>query len=103
MEKRERNQRRGVEQSGRDQRIFASSIRSALGGQRPRPANRRNNEQAREVQPSYQSIDEALNELSQALEQPSICLDEFGRSFSLKKNFPLSVYKRITVFGDRKT
>lgn len=98
-EKHERNQRRGVEQSGRDQRIFSSSLRSALGGQRPRPSNRRNNEQTREIQPSYQSIDEALKELGRALEQPSTSLDEFGEFFCVDKNFVrYQFYEGITVF-----
>lgn len=80
-EKRQRNQRRNLDVSGRDQRIFSSSLRSVLGGQKPR--NRRGNEAPREVKPSlYQSIDEALKELDKALEQPSTSLQEFG-SFKL--------------------
>ncbi|KAI6189970.1 hypothetical protein M3Y97_00066000 [Aphelenchoides bicaudatus] len=76
-ERRERNQRKNLEQSGRDQRIFSSTIRSAFGGQRPRGSNRRNNEAPREIEPKYQSIDEALQDLNKALTQPHISLEEF--------------------------
>lgn len=62
-ERRERNQQRRPPSSGQNQRLFSSSIRSALGGQKPRNNGRRNNEAQREIRPSYQSIDEALKEV----------------------------------------
>jgi hypothetical protein len=61
-----------------NQRLFSSSLRSALGGQIPRNNGRRIQKLDAKIQPSYQSIDEALKELGKALEQPSTSLDEFG-------------------------
>ncbi|KAI6221784.1 hypothetical protein M3Y99_01537900 [Aphelenchoides fujianensis] len=59
-----------------DRRIFTSSIRSALGAN-PAASRRATKPANAEVQPSYQSLDEALRELDRALEQPSTSLLEF--------------------------